>query len=98
MVSSVGLRPALDYDIDVLPLSEAVRGGSVTERHILYALARRCYALPARILARPPSAELRPDQKDTDSLPEYDLLDQILDAVPMPEVPLHERHRLRAAR
>ncbi|MDX5299816.1 MAG: NAD+ synthase, partial [Gammaproteobacteria bacterium] len=27
---------------------------------------------------RPPSAELRPDQKDQDSLPPYDILDQIL--------------------
>ena len=27
---------------------------------------------------KPPSAELRPDQKDTDSLPEYDVLDRIL--------------------
>ena len=30
---------SLDYDRDVLPLSEAARGGSVTERHLLYALA-----------------------------------------------------------
>ena len=29
-------------------------------------------------LTRPPSAELKPDQKDSDSLPEYDLLDKIL--------------------
>ena len=34
--------------------------------------------IPDRILTRPPSAELRPDQKDSDSLPEYDLLDKIL--------------------
>jgi len=34
--------------------------------------------IPADIIARPPSAELRPDQKDTDSLPDYDLLDSIL--------------------
>jgi len=34
--------------------------------------------IPARVLAKPPSAELRPDQKDSDSLPEYDLLDPIL--------------------
>ncbi|MBP7401705.1 MAG: PHP domain-containing protein [Clostridia bacterium] len=31
----------LDYDRDVLPLSEAVRGGTVTERHLLYAFAVR---------------------------------------------------------
>jgi NAD+ synthase (glutamine-hydrolysing) len=34
--------------------------------------------IPERILTRPPSAELRPDQKDSDSLPEYELLDAIL--------------------
>ena len=34
--------------------------------------------IPADVLTRPPSAELKPDQKDTDSLPDYDLLDKIL--------------------
>ncbi len=34
--------------------------------------------IPDRILTRPPSAELRPDQKDSDSLPEYAVLDAIL--------------------
>jgi len=34
--------------------------------------------IPAAVIDRPPSAELRPDQKDTDSLPDYDLLDRIL--------------------
>jgi NAD+ synthase (glutamine-hydrolysing) len=34
--------------------------------------------IPDRVLTKPPSAELRPDQKDSDSLPEYDLLDPIL--------------------
>ena len=37
-------------------------------------------AIPERVITRPPSAELRPDQKDTDSLPEYDVLDPILEA------------------
>jgi NH3-dependent NAD+ synthetase len=32
------------------------------------------------VFIKPPSAELRPDQKDTDSLPEYEVLDQILRA------------------
>jgi len=36
--------------------------------------------IPARVLERPPSAELRPDQKDTDSLPPYEVLDPILEA------------------
>jgi len=34
--------------------------------------------IPERIITRPPSAELRPDQTDQDSLPEYDVLDAIL--------------------
>lgn len=34
--------------------------------------------IPDNIITKPPSAELRPDQKDSDSLPDYDLLDQIL--------------------
>ncbi len=34
--------------------------------------------IPRAIIDKPPSAELRPDQKDTDSLPEYDMLDEIL--------------------
>lgn len=36
--------------------------------------------IPESVLIRPPTAELRPDQKDSDSLPEYDLLDGILKA------------------
>lgn len=34
--------------------------------------------IPGNTIVKPPSAELRPDQKDTDSLPEYDILDAIL--------------------
>ncbi len=36
--------------------------------------------IPERVFTKPPSAELRPDQKDTDSLPPYELLDPILQA------------------
>ncbi len=36
-------------------------------------------AIPQRVIDRPPSAELAPDQKDEDSLPPYDVLDQILE-------------------
>ena len=35
--------------------------------------------IPERIITRPPSAELRPDQTDQDSLPPYDVLDAILE-------------------
>jgi NAD+ synthase (glutamine-hydrolysing) len=34
--------------------------------------------IPERIITRPPSAELRPDQKDQDSLPPYEVLDEIV--------------------
>ncbi len=34
--------------------------------------------IPLNSITKPPSAELRPGQKDSDSLPEYDLLDQVL--------------------
>ncbi len=48
----------------------------------VYALARYINRnqeiIPKNIIDKAPSAELRPDQKDSDSLPEYDVLDQIL--------------------
>jgi NAD+ synthase (glutamine-hydrolysing) len=34
--------------------------------------------IPSNIIIKPPSAELRPDQRDSDSLPEYDTLDRVL--------------------
>lgn len=39
---------------------------------------RRHQAIPESTFTKPPSAELRPDQKDSDSLPEYEILDAIL--------------------
>ena len=51
---------------------------------LVYRLARHRNSLaeviPERVITRPPSAELRPDQKDSDSLPDYDVLDPILEA------------------
>jgi NAD+ synthase (glutamine-hydrolysing) len=48
----------------------------------VYALARFINKLspviPENIITKAPSAELRPDQKDSDSLPEYDILDRVL--------------------
>ncbi len=43
-------------------------------------LNRNGEVIPNSILEKPPSAELRPDQKDTDSLPPYEVLDPILEA------------------
>lgn len=42
--------------------------------------SRGAEPIPERIITRPPSAELRPDQKDQDSLPPYEVLDPILQA------------------
>ena len=49
---------------------------------LVYRLAchrnRGAVVIPERVISRPPSAELRPDQTDQDSLPDYDLLDAVL--------------------
>ncbi len=49
----------------------------------VYALARYIneneVIIPENIITKPPSAELRPNQKDSDSLPDYDMLDTILE-------------------
>jgi len=41
---------------------------------------RHTRAIPESVFEKPPSAELRPDQKDSDSLPPYEILDQVLRA------------------
>jgi NAD+ synthase (glutamine-hydrolysing) len=50
----------------------------------VYLLARHLNVhkpmIPENIITKAPSAELRPDQKDTDSLPPYEVLDQVLEA------------------
>ena len=45
------------------------------------ALGPQGRVMPDRILSKPPSAELRPDQTDQDSLPPYDVLDGILECL-----------------
>ena len=53
-------------------------------KSLVYELARYRNTIgeviPERVISRPPSAELRPNQKDSDSLPDYDILDPILEA------------------
>jgi NAD+ synthase (glutamine-hydrolysing) len=53
-------------------------------KSLVYRLARYRNSLspdiPERVINRPPSAELRPNQKDSDSLPDYSVLDPILEA------------------
>ena len=51
-----------------------------TYRNALASARGESPVIPARVIERPPSAELRPDQKDADSLPPYEILDPILEA------------------
>jgi len=69
------------------PLYGDMRGGlaviSDGPKTLVFELARHINAkgdlIPRRIIEKPPSAELKPDQKDQDSLPPYDVLDRILE-------------------
>lgn len=47
-------------------------------------------AVPENVLTKPPSAELRPDQTDQDSLPPYDVLDQIIHLYVEEKLPMDE--------
>jgi NAD+ synthase (glutamine-hydrolysing) len=61
---------------------------------LVYRLARYrntlSAAIPERVIEREPSAELRPDQKDSDSLPPYAVLDAILDALMIEDLSVDE--------
>jgi NAD+ synthase len=46
--------------------------------------------IPENIISKPPTAELRPDQKDEDSLPPYDILDDILECLIEKELAFHD--------
>jgi NAD+ synthase len=46
--------------------------------------------MPERVIAKPPTAELRPDQKDEDSLPPYSVLDRILEGLVEKEMSVKE--------
>jgi NAD+ synthase (glutamine-hydrolysing) len=49
-------------------------------RNALATAAGETPVIPVKVIERPPSAELRHDQKDADSLPPYEVLDPILEA------------------
>ena len=53
-------------------------------KSMVYALSnfvnRKRELIPAKTISKPPSAELRPNQKDSDTLPDYEVLDRILKA------------------
>ena len=53
-------------------------------------LGRDGPVIPEQIISKPPSAELRPDQKDSDSLPDYPVLDKMLHALVEEELSVDE--------
>ncbi len=61
---------------------------------LVYRLSRyrnaQAAVIPERVIERPPSAELAPDQQDTDSLPPYEILDAILDALMLEDLSVDE--------
>ncbi|MFC0199845.1 NAD+ synthase [Paracoccus rhizosphaerae] len=58
--------------------------------HRDWMLGRAGEVIPPQIITKPPSAELRPDQKDEDSLPPYEVLDAILDGLVEKDLSLAE--------
>ena len=63
-------------------------------KSLVYKLARYRNTIneviPERVISRPPSAELRSNQKDSDSLPDYEILDPILEAFIEEDLSVHE--------
>ncbi len=61
-------------------------------KQLVYQLARhrnsKGAVIPERVLSRPPSAELRPGQQDSDTLPPYEILDPILELYVELELPI----------
>jgi NAD+ synthase (glutamine-hydrolysing) len=88
----IPIAPIYEAAVGQLEIIFEGREQDVTEENIqarsrgllLMALARYRNSvseiIPDRVITRPPSAELRADQKDSDSLPDYDVLDPILEA------------------
>ncbi|PCI51220.1 MAG: NAD+ synthase [Alphaproteobacteria bacterium] len=64
------------YKTDVFAISEWRN-----ENHPTGALGPKGQVMPENIITKPPTAELKPDQKDEDSLPPYELLDDILECL-----------------
>ena len=58
--------------------------------HPLDALGPRGLVMPERVITKPPSAELKPNQTDQDSLPPYDVLDGILECLVEREMTVDE--------
>jgi len=83
LVLSTGNKSELGVGYCTL-YGDMVAGAVISDvpKTLVYRIAEyvnsRSPVIPHSTMTKPPSAELRPDQKDSDSLPSYDLLDQIL--------------------
>jgi len=73
------------YKMDVFGLSRWRN-----EHHPKGALGPKGQVIPENIISKPPTAELRPDQKDEDSLPPYEVLDDILECLIEKEMAFEE--------
>ncbi|MBL4802825.1 MAG: NAD+ synthase [Emcibacter sp.] len=73
------------YKMDVFALSSWRN-----ENHPVGGLGPRGQVMPENIITKPPTAELRPDQKDEDSLPPYEVLDDILQCLIEEEMPVKD--------
>lgn len=74
-----GFNPIKDiYKTTVWDLCRWRNGLTENQLHEYGFLGQSTEVVPEEIIIKPPSAELRPDQKDQDSLPPYDVLDSIL--------------------
>ncbi len=62
----------------IAPIGDVYKSGVYRLAHFLN---REQLVIPLRTIEKPPSAELRPDQRDDQSLPPYDVLDAILEAL-----------------
>jgi NAD+ synthase len=81
-----GYNPLKDaYKMTVFAISEWRNGDKPR-----IGLGKDGPVIPQQIISKPPSAELRPDQKDSDSLPDYPVLDKMLHALVEEELSVDE--------
>ncbi|MCF6214644.1 MAG: NAD+ synthase [Emcibacter sp.] len=73
------------YKTDVFAISDWRN-----KHHPIGAIGPRGQVMPENIITKPPTAELKPNQKDEDSLPPYDILDDILECLVEKEMPVDD--------
>lgn len=73
------------YKMDVFAISEWRN-----KNHPRGALGPKGQVMPENIITKPPTAELKPDQKDEDNLPPYEVLDDILECLVEKEMPVKD--------